>query len=205
MSRTVSPSAGRRYGLALVCRVWDINRSTIYATRHRLSAPSAEPTKRGPKTQVSDTQLLELIKDTIEKSAWLGEGYRKVWAQLKAKAVFVCKRRVNRLMREANLLSPSRSFKLAVVQGHDGRITTDRPDEMWGTDGTGTDTAEGHASIFILVDHCTTECLGIHAARKGNRYEALEPIRQGVSIVFGHYDEKIAVGLKVRHDTAASS
>jgi hypothetical protein len=30
MSWTVSPSAGRRYGLALVCRVWEIARSSVY-------------------------------------------------------------------------------------------------------------------------------------------------------------------------------
>jgi hypothetical protein len=30
MSRTVSPSTARRYGLALVCRVWEVNRSTVY-------------------------------------------------------------------------------------------------------------------------------------------------------------------------------
>jgi len=62
-------------------------------------------------------------------------------------------------MRLANLLSPSRSFKLAIVKPHNGRITTDQPDEMWGTDQTSTLTAEGQACVFIAVDHCTAECL----------------------------------------------
>lgn len=73
----------------------------------------------------------------------MGEGYRKVWAQLRTKGIRVGKRRVLRLMREANLLSPSRSFKSAVVKEHEGRITTDRPDEMLGTDQTSALTAEG--------------------------------------------------------------
>ena len=103
-------------------------------------------------------------------------------------------------MREANLLSPSRTFRLSAGKDHDGRITTDRPDEMWGTDQTGAMTGEGHACIFITVDHCTAECLGIHAARRGNRFEALEPLRQGVRAVFGSYDATVAVGLKLRHD-----
>jgi putative transposase len=34
----------------------------------------------------------------------------------------------------------------------------------------------------------------------GNRFEALEPIRQGVRTHFGDYTEKIAEGLAVRHD-----
>jgi len=200
MSRTVSPSAGRRYGLALVCRVWEVARSSVYAERTRESSPSSEPRKRGPKTSWSDAQLTEMIKETITTSPWLGEGYRKVWAQLRFQGIRASKRRVLRLMRLANLLSPSRSFKLAIVKAHNGRITTERPDQMWGTDQTSALTGEGQACIFIAVDHCSAECLGIHAARRGTRYEALEPIRQGVSFVFGGYAEKIAVGLKVRHD-----
>ena len=201
MSQTVSPSTGRRYGLALVCRAWEVARSSVYAVRTRRQLPpTAPPRKRGPKTALSDEELTALILQTIEESPRLGEGYRKVWAQLRDKGIRVGKRRVLRLMREANLLSPSRTFRLSVVKGHEGRITTDRPDEMWGTDQTGTQTAEGHACIFIAVDHCTAECLGIHATRRGSRYEALEPIRQGVRTVFGSYDANVAVGLKLRHD-----
>jgi putative transposase len=167
-------------------------RSSVYAVRTRQAMPTPTPHKRGPKTELTDLELTERIKETIAASPWLGEGYRKVWAQLRDRDIRVCKRRVLRLMREANLLSPARSFRLAVVKGHEGRITTDRPDEMWG--------AEGHACVFIAVDHCTAECLGIHATRRGNRFEALEPIRQGVRRVFGSYEATVAVGLKLRHD-----
>jgi putative transposase len=200
MSQAVSPSTGRRYGLALVCRAWEMCRSSVYAVRTRRASPRAELGKRGPKTELSDSQLTELIRQTITRSPWLGEGYRKVWAQLRFQGIRVCKRRVLRLMRLANLLSPSRTFKLALVKPHDGRITTDRPDQIWGTDQTGAYTGEGHACIFIAVDHCTAECMGIHATRRGNRYEALEPLRQGIRVAFGSYSQEVALGLKVRHD-----
>lgn len=203
MSQAGLSSTGRPYGLALVCRVWGQCRSAVYAVRDRRRSPVTPPQKRGPQTAVTDAELTILIRETIETSPWLGEGYRKVWAQLRDKGTRVCKRRVLRLMREANLLSPSRNFRIAVAKEHDGRITTDRPDEMWGTDGTGTETAEGHASIFIAVEHYTGECLGIHATRRGNRFEALEPIRQGVRTVFGSYDAGVAVGLKLRHDNGS--
>jgi putative transposase len=50
-----------------------------------------------------------------------------------------------------------------------------------GTDMTETVTIrEGRARVFVAVDHCSGECVGNHAARSGNRFEALEPIRQGV-------------------------
>jgi putative transposase len=33
-----------------------------------------------------------------------------------------------------------------------------------------------------------------------NRFEALEPIRQGIRAHFGNYDKEVAVGLTIRHD-----
>ena len=41
---------------------------------------------------------------------------------------------------------------------------------------------------------------GIHAAKSGNRFEALEPIRQGVAERFAGLEADVAEGLKVRHD-----
>ena len=72
---------------------------------------------------------------------------------------------------------------------------------MWGTDMTTTvTTGEGQVCVFVAVDHCTCECIGIHAAMSGNRFEALEPLRQGVREHFGGFDEGIAAGLAIRHD-----
>ena len=71
---------------------------------------------------------------------------------------------------------------------------------MWGTDLTTTFTGEGQAAVFIAVDHCSAECVGIHAHARATRFEALEPIRQGVRRHFGGFAKDIARGLAVRHD-----
>ena len=55
-------------------------------------------------------------------------------------------------------------------------------------------------AVFVAVDHCSAECVGIHAARRATRFEALEPIRQGVRQRFGGFTAEIASGLSVRHD-----
>ncbi len=199
MSQTSSPSAGRPYGLAFTCRVLEIPRSTVYATRAR-ELSSTPPQKRGPKTAWSDAELTEHIREAIRTSPWLGEGHRKVWARLRDQGRRTSKARVLRLMREAGLLAPTRMGNPHGPKAHDGTITTDRPDEMWGTDATGGWTGEGTATIFIAVDHCTQECIGIHAARFGNRFEALEVIRQGVRERFGGYGADLAHGLTLRHD-----
>ena len=56
------------------------------------------------------------------------------------------------------------------------------------------------AHVFVAVDHWATECIGLHAAKSGNRFEALEPIRQGIRERFGGIGEGVARGLRLRHD-----
>lgn len=198
MSLTVSPSSGRPYGLARVCRVWRAARATIY--RHRL-LPRAEPfRRRGPVGPMPDAALLEAIRAVLAASPFHGEGYRKVWARLRMRGVRTSKRRVLRLMREHDLLAPSRVGSPRGPRNHDGTIIPDTVDTMWGTDMTTTWTAEGQAAVFVAVDHHSAECVGLHAARRGTRFEALEPLRQGVRQHFGGFAKDIAAGLSLRHD-----
>jgi transposase InsO family protein len=201
MRQAVSPSTGDVYGLSRVCRVWELARSTVYAQRWRGQQPPEPPRRRGPRQLLSDEMLTQAIRDTLASSPWLGEGYRKVWAQLRLAGIHTSKRRVLRLMREANLLAPTRTGHPHGPKAHEGTITTARPDEMWGIDITGTmTTQEGNANVFILVDHCTAECLGIHATHRATRIEAVEPLRQAVRDLFGAYDQGAAAGVALRHD-----
>ena len=111
------------------------------------------------------------------------------------------KERVRRLMREHGLGPPCRMGHPHGPRAHDGTIATEAPDRMWGTDMTTAMTLrDGPAAVFVSVDHCASECVGIHAAHSGNRFEALEPIRQGVCERFGSFREGAACGLQVRHD-----
>ena len=104
-------------------------------------------------------------------------------------------------MRENNWLAPTRIGHPHGPKAHDGTIKTSRVDEMWGTDMTTTLTAkEGNAAIFFAIDHCSLEVVGIHAAKRGTRFEALEPIRQGVRHSFGAFGKDVAKGLTLRHD-----
>ncbi|MGQ9920842.1 MAG: hypothetical protein ACUVRZ_05875 [Desulfobacca sp.] len=58
----------------------------------------------------------------------------------------------------------------------------------------------GQVAILFAVDHCSLECVGIHAAKRGTRFEALEPLRQGVREYFGGFAPQAADGLALRHD-----
>ena len=91
------------------------------------------------------------------------------------------------LMRETDLLAPGRVGSPAV-----GRGTTTAPSSprRWTRCGepiwTTTVTGEGPAAVFVAVDHCSAECVGVHAHSRA-RFEALEPIRQGVRRHFGGF------------------
>ena len=51
------------------------------------------------------------------------------------------------------------------------------PNQLWGTDATATFTEEdGHVTVFAAIDHCSADCIGIHAVKRAHRSEALEPI-----------------------------
>jgi putative transposase len=198
MSRKVSPSTERCYGLQRVTRIWGVSRATIY--RHRRPTAVVARRRPGPLGALPDDALVEAIRGLLRDSPFHGEGYRKVWARLRFAGIRTSKRRVLRLMREHDLLAPSRVGRPHGPKAHDGTIRTERVDAMWGTDLTSTLTGEGQASIFVTVDHCSTECVGIHAARRATRFEALEPLRQAVRACVGAFAEGVASGLKLRHD-----
>ena len=137
MSRETSMGTAKPYGLKRVCHALDFPRSTIYAQQAREMARVVplQAARRGPKPKVSDADLLAAIQHDLASSLFTGEGHRKVWARLRfSQGIRVGRSRVLRLMRENALLSPHRRPQGVAVL-HDGTITTDCPNEMWGTDG----------------------------------------------------------------------
>jgi transposase InsO family protein len=144
--------------------------------------------------------LLEKIRAVIASSPFSGEGYRKIWARLRVLGIRTAARRVRRIMKENDLSAPHRPVQRD-ARAHDGTIVTERVDEVWGTDMTQTfTTAQGRAYVFIAVDHCSGEFVGSHASSSASRWEALEPIRQGVTRHFGGIAPGVAAGLTLRHD-----
>src|SRR5207245_2673823 len=202
MSRAASPFAGRLYGVVRVTREWEMARSSFYYQLRIAAQPQRVLRRRGPKTECSDETLTGKIREVLAASPFYGEGHRKVWARLRFQEVRTSKARVLRLMREAQLLAPSRTLPKA-ENPHTGTIITERPNKVWASDHTATNTVtcpsstvavkvwasdhtatatveDGQVTVFVAVDHCTTECVGLHAAKKATRFEALEPLRQGV-------------------------
>ena len=67
MAETVSPAAGRRYGVARVCRVWGVPRSSFYAAHTTATRPPVAPARRGPKPTIAGAGLLAAIRADLAR------------------------------------------------------------------------------------------------------------------------------------------
>ena len=181
MSAATSPGTGLAYGLRRVCAAWGLARSSFYAMTSGQNAERPPAKRRGPKPAISDQALLVAIEADLETSPWEGEGYRKVWARLRVcRDIRVARKRVLRLMRENNLLSPHRCRRRG-GNPHDSEIITHAPNLLWGTDGVRVFTVDdGWGWIFTAVEHWNAECVGWHVCKRGDRFAALQPISMGL-------------------------
>lgn len=203
MSRECSPSTGRRYGIQRVCAAWAVSRSSLYAARERVHEPVEAhlPRRRGPRPHVPDEVILGHIREYLKTSPFVGEGYRKVYAHLKrVRKIPIARKRVLRLMRDHHLLSPYRRLP-GTPHVHTGSLVAEAPNQLWGTDGFRVFTVDdGWVWGFIAVDHFNSECVGWHVVKIGSRFEALEPLRQGLQALFGGVGKDAARGLVLRAD-----
>ena len=199
MKDRVSPATGRRYPFTIV-KAYRLHRSSGYAAGLRAVVEDSV-VKRGPRPGISDGALLGEIRREIESCPFVGEGHRKVHCRLKNRGVFTGWGRVLRLMRLNGLLVPERNRRVHGNPAHTGTIVTKRPNEMWGADGTNFYTLkDGVCWLFIAIDHASDKVVSHHVAKIGDRFAALESIKQGVAGNFGRYAGAIAAGLKLRVD-----
>jgi putative transposase len=193
----VSPSTGRAYPLTMLCQEWRVARSSVYAT----PPLAVSAGRRGPKPAVSDEALVEAMRAVLAATPFHGEGYRKVRARLAHRGLPVSGKRVLRLMRQHQLLAPRRLGPPNGDPAHTGTITTTVPNAMWGTDATRFYTEQdGWCWFFGAIDHYCDDVVGWHVTKLGDRWAALEPLRQGARELLGGFRKDVARGLKIRCD-----
>ena len=196
MRQRRSPGTGRRYPLDHDLR--DVSAGAVVGVRGgRRRRRGSRRASAGPKTRAQRRGAASTeIRAVLAACPFHGEGYRKVRARLAHRGYAASGKRVLRLMRAHGLLAPRRLGPPNGNPAHDGTITTERPDVMWGTDGTRFYTEQdGWCWFFGAIDHHLDEVVGWHVAKLGDRWAALEPIRQGVRHAFGRFGKDVARGL----------
>ena len=199
LSEEVYERTGAKYPISMVLRVVGCSSGNWYGKK-----PDVPPLRRGPKPRLSDDEVLTAIREAIEESPFVSEGYIKVWVRMRRKGKIASKDRVLRIMRENELLSPYRHDKTTVkVRKHEGKIVQGKPDLLWGTDGKKFFVEDiGWCWFFGVLDHFNDELIAWHTCKRGTRYEAMEPVREAVRKRFGTVGKDVCKGtaLKLRSD-----
>jgi transposase InsO family protein len=208
MSRETSPDTGKPYGLEWVCRVLEFPRSTIYAQQARQTGKvvSLHPPRRGPKPKMADADLLAAIR---ADSHLLALRRRRLSQDVGATAPPLRYPRV----RGSPLPPAARECASVAASGtagctHAARwLDPDRVAELdEGTDGIRILTVEdGWVWVFSAVDHYDACYVGLHAAKIGHLFAALQPIAQDLAAESGSTSAHAGKGLKLRMDHGAQS
>ena len=81
MSQQLSPRTGRRYPLILVCQVWRVARSSVYASSSPAAAGEEDGArtvgKRGPRTPLSDAERVDRIRGVLARRHFTARGTGK--------------------------------------------------------------------------------------------------------------------------------
>lgn len=195
LSKTINPQTGKVFPLRVVLKVVDYSSAAWYG---KLAQTTEVIVQKGPKPFLNNDQALTAIKDEIKHSRFHAEGYVKITKRLKRKGIIIAKNRVNRLLRENNLLSANRPIKQGARRKHDGTIITQKPNELWATDGKQFYTEkEGLCWIWSVIDHFNDEILGQFICKSGDRFAAIEPVRQAVKKEFGAVDYQVCKHTKL--------
>ena len=207
MSAATSPGTGLAYGLRRVCAAWGMARSSFYAMTSGQHAEQPPAKRRGPKPAISDQALLVAIEADLEASPWEGEGYRKVWARLRVcRDIRVARKRVLRLMRENNLLSPHRCRRRG-GNPHAGTVRSSlMPRRLmwvhrWRSGRSRWTTAGAGSSPPSSIGTPISICVGWHVCKRGDRFAALQPISmERLAGLYGSTAAGAARGLALRMD-----
>jgi putative transposase len=150
-----------QFEVTVMCRVLEVSRSGYYAWRKR---PTSE-------REMADQALTEQIKVIYGKSQGT-YGSPRIQAELAAEGVKVSRKRVARLMRQADLRGDDQgqTFKVVTTDAnHDYPVApnllaqtfeAERPDQLWLADITYIPTDEGWLYLAALLDMYSRRIVG---------------------------------------------
>ena len=185
VSTRLGPPPRGPCGVARVCQVWDVPRSSVYAARQPKSdSAPAPPARPGPKPAVSDDALLVAIKDDLARSPWTGALDRR--EAPRGLGPPAGDRRHPRLPRarpapdaRARLLSPHRARQPRGT-AHGRHIVTAAPNLTRATDATQITTVQDGKVAVRRRRAPDAELPGWHVTKSGTRSEATQAVGMAV-------------------------
>ncbi len=123
-------------------------------------------------------------------------GYRRIWALLRRRGVFISRNRVRRIMGEMHLLREAHFPRPRLPQT--GNLVSDTPDTRWYTDITYIDTTDFGPCAFIEIeDACTREIIAWNFLVSCGAAEAFAVVEEAV---MNRFPSGRADGLRLKTD-----
>ena len=165
--------------------------------------------KPGPRPKHSDEQVLCAVRAYLKNPEFYMEGYKKIKVRLAQSGVYVGKERLRLLLSQHGLLCHQSHRSLPTIDIHDGRILTNRPNQMWGMDIKEFRVPIGKLYFFDIVDHYNSEVKGWHLSQDCTRKEAMQALRHAIRSEFDHVEKDVCkdqnLSLRVDHGTQFDS
>lgn len=172
----------RTYPVAVVCRVLEVPRSSVYARQRAV--------RRGT---ISTTE--QALRDHIEQIAaqWPTYGYRRVTAQLRREGERVNSKRVRRLMTAAGLAGHAPKRRCRTTNSDHAyprypnlvaELPITQPDQVWVADITSVRLRTEFVYLAVLMDVYTRAIRGWELSRQLD--QALTLAALGRAVATGH-------------------
>lgn len=178
-----------------LCRAFGLSRAALYKAASAQEKPKAR-TRRAPQpTSISDERLLtEIHVIATEHAAW---GHRKVWAMLRRRNILVARRRIWKLMHEAQLTFIPNARR---CEPRRGTVIVPLPNRRWSTDMTTVwSRKDGWVAVTPVIDNGCRSVFEIGVSKEQDAPAILKPLEDSLEAQFG---EPAAVpdGFELRSD-----
>lgn len=160
----------------LILRVAGLSSSTYYDKRQKVKGKR----RPGPKPKYSDQRVLQELVDYLKAPIFYLEGYKKIHKRLTKRGITVAKERLRAIMSKADLLCHQNKRNHVKTGEHNGTITTNRQNELWGMDIKEFRTSIGKIYFMGVIDHYNSEMKGWYIDIKHTRLEVMHALRNAV-------------------------
>jgi putative transposase len=159
---------------------FDFSRAALYKAASTIDKAPRRP-RKPPRTSISNQRLLAEIENITSEHRALG--HRKVWALLRRRKIFVARRRVWRLMHDAELTFEP-STRCYVPQR--GTVAVEEPNRRWSTDMTTVWTRkQGWIAVAPVIDNGCRSVLEIGVSKGQDAPAILSPVERALERTFG--------------------
>lgn len=163
-------------------RAFDLSRAALYKAASPEERPKVRSERRRPEpTSITDERLLTEIRTiATEHAAW---GHRKVWAMLRWRAICVARRRVWKLMHEAQLTFSPDARR---CEPRGGTVIVPKPNRRWSTDMTTVwSRKDGWVAVTPVIDNGCRTVFEIGVTKAQDAPAILRPLEDALHATFG--------------------